>query len=165
MYCQDTRALLFRGINSSSITISDSQVSVQEFIKNTRSLTGGKLFTEVSDAINGSMVLVMDASKYSEAYQWLSKGLVQIAQHIEHSKFTTIFTRPNWVEQYVVQSVGTAPLQAIPQHDELQDNLLLSPLSLSHHLPYRVAILREFHPLHAKSVHCLTVSMMMQLIT
>ena len=130
-YCQDMRALLFRGTNSSSVTIPDSQVSVRECIKNTRSLTGGKLFTEVSDAINGSMVLVMDASKYSEAYQWLSKGLVQIAIHIEHSKFPTTFTRPNWVERHVVRSVGTAPLQAIPQHDELQDNLLLSPLSLS----------------------------------
>ena len=60
--------------------VSESEGSVREFIQHTKSVSGHPLFVAISDCIDGQMALLVQASNYSEATQWLSLGLLQVAQ-------------------------------------------------------------------------------------
>jgi hypothetical protein len=120
VFRSDRRNLLFKGILDSEAILSKPNVSVRDFLKQVSSKNGDPLFVEVSNSIEGCMVLDVRTAYYPEARQWLSQGLIQVAQQATPSSLPKLFVRPQWVERTLVQFEASPVASQLDVYQEFQ---------------------------------------------
>ena len=89
-------------------------------------MSGHPLFVAISDCIDGQMALLVQASNYSEATQWLSLGLLQVAQAAMPGQPIS-FAQPRWVAKQLLNLHAVSNVACLPSSPQ-QEPSALAPI-------------------------------------